>query len=536
VNPADQGLLRAFGWGRLGLAGILLILFPRFPAELAPGPVPALLKVALVVAACSSAVLLLGKTPAPRRIAWFVSLLDVVIATAVVAATGGVRSIFIFLYVLSVVAACVLLSRLGGLVMAAASTVLYAGLVLGHIVLPMAVFLDAPTDASALELLTIFVNAATFLVVAVVAGGLAEHFQRTRRELEARHQDLRDLQAFRDLIFESVGAGLVALDRSHAITAFNRAAADITGWSSADAAGRPWEAVFGTVVPLAAIEAALDRDPRGSRRHEASVRRPDGALVPVRMTFSALRAADGARRGLIAVCEDLSSLRAMEARMRQADRLATIGRLSANIAHEIRNPLASLSGAIEALATEECSGEARVRLSAIVLRESDRLNQIIRDFLSYARPAPLDVRRLDVAEVLDEVLVLLEHRSEPGRVKIVRELPPGLVWEVDPQQLRQAVWNLCLNALEATPEGELRLRAAIEGGRLIIEVTDTGEGIVPEDLLHVFEPFYSTKPQGSGLGLALVHRVVQDHGGDIDVRSAPGFGTTFTLSLPPRHA
>jgi signal transduction histidine kinase len=254
------------------------------------------------------------------------------------------------------------------------------------------------------------------------------------------------------------------------------------------------------------------------------------------MTFSALRGADGARRGLIAVCEDLSTLRAMEARMRQADRLATIGRLSANIAHEIRNPLASLSGAIEALASEECSGEARVRLSAIVLRESDRLNQIIRDFLSYARPAPLDVRRLDVAEVLDEVLILLEHRSEPGRVKIVRELPPGLVWEVDSQQLRQAVWNLCLNALEATPEGELRLRAAIEGGRLIIEVTDTGEGIVPEDLLHIFEPFYSTKPRGSGLGLALVHRVVQDHGGDIDVRSAPGFGTTFTVSLPPRHA
>jgi two-component system sensor histidine kinase PilS (NtrC family) len=537
VKADDDGLLRAVGWGRLGLAGVLLLLFPRLPGDLVPRNAPLLLTTALVIAVLSSGVLLLRRSRAPRRMAWVISLLDIVIATGVVAATGGVRSIFTFLYVLSVIAACVLLSRMGGLVMAASATLLYAGLVLGDIVFPMAVFLEAPNEASALELLTIFLNAATFLVVAVVAGGLAERFQRTRRELEARRKDLSDLQAFRDLIFESVGAGLVAVDLRRVITAFNQAAADITGWRAVDAIGQPWENVFGTARPLSVVEDALAADPRAPSRYETTVRRPDGGLVPLRTTFSALRSGDGTRRGLIAVCEDLSIIRGIEARMRQADRLAMLGRMSANIAHEIRNPLASLTGAIEALAAEGTGRDARTRLSAIVLKESDRLNEILRDFLAYARPAPLAIRRIDVAEVMDEVLCLLEHRTELSRIKITREFTPGLAWDVDPQQLRQALWNLSLNALQAVSDtGELRMRAAVEDGRLIIQVTDTGEGILPDDLLHIFEPFYSTKAGGSGLGLALVHRVVQDHGGDLDVRSASGFGTTFTLSLPARHA
>src|SRR2546425_8612504 len=227
----------------------------------------------------------------------------------------------------------------------------------------------------------------------------------------------------------------------------------------------------------------------------------------------------------------------MEARMRQADRLATLGRMAANIAHEIRNPLASLTGAIEVLTSPVATDDTRERLSQIVARESERLNNIIKNFLEYTRPAPLSITTLDVAAAIEEVLVLLEHRARPGSLKTVRDFAPSILWAVDAQQFRQILWNLCLNALEAMPEGgELRVAAEVVGDRLEGSVTDSGEGIGANDLSHVFEPFFSTKPEGTGLGLALVHRIVQEHGGEIDVRSSPGLGTTFTLSLPSRNA
>jgi signal transduction histidine kinase len=209
--------------------------------------------------------------------------------------------------------------------------------------------------------------------------------------------------------------------------------------------------------------------------------------------------------------------------------------MAANIAHEIRNPLASLTGAIEALTARGGTDEERERLGQIVASESERLNRIIKDFLAYARPAPLQVTTIDVVDVLDNVLVLLEHRALPSDLKIVREFPPSLLWRLDPHQLRQAVWNLCLNAVEAMPGGgELRVGFERRGTTLVVTVTDTGSGIAPDDLPHVFEPFYSTKPEGSGLGLALVHRIVREHGGDVDVRSRPAFGTAFTLTFPTR--
>lgn len=534
-----DGLLHRFSWARLGLAALLLTLGPFVPADLMPGKQPAMLALALLVAVASSgALLLLGPVGRPRHIAWLICLLDVVLITAVVAATGGARSMFAFLYVLSITGACVLLSRTGGLTMAAAASVLYTAIVLGRTVLPTSVFFDTPEETTALELLTMFTNSGTFLIVAIVAGGLAEQFRTTRAALETQRRDLLDLEAFKDLVFQSVGTGLIALDREHRVTALNRAAEEITGRAAGEVIGRPWSALFGDAVSLDAIDAAIEDNPRTSTLHETTLRRPDGTATPVRLTFSALRSGEGVRLGLIGACEDLSTIRQMEARMRQADRLATLGRMAANIAHEIRNPLASLTGAIEVLATPATTAAARDRLSQIVMRESERLNQIIKDFLDYARPAPLTLETVSVATTLEEVLVLFEHRARPGSLKIVREFSGPLHCRVDPQQFKQVVWNLCLNAVQAMPDGgELRVGAAAASGRrLEVWVSDTGAGIAPEDLPHVFEPFFSTKREGTGLGLALVHRIVQEHGGEIEVRSTPGLGTSFTFMLPVRHA
>ncbi len=537
--PNIDGLLRGFSWARLGLAALLLALGPLLPSDLIPGEQPVVLALALLVAVASSAGLLfLGPGAQARHIAWLVCLLDIVLITAVVASTGGARSIFAFLYVLSVTAACVLLSRTGGLAMAAVASMLYTGIVLGRTVFPTSVFFDMPEETTGLELLTMFMNSGTLLIVAIVAGGLAEQFRTARLELEKGRRDLLDLQAFKDLVFQSVGTGLIALDQEHRVTAFNRAAEEITGRAASEVIGHAWPVLFGNAIALDTVAAAIDGTPRSASLHEITLRRPDGVAVPVRVTFSALRAGDGARLGLIGACEDLSAIRELEAQMRQADRLATLGRMAANIAHEIRNPLASLTGAIEVLASPVVVGEARDRLSQIVMRESERLNQIITGFLEYARPAPLAFEMVNVADALEEVLVLLEHRAKAGSLKVVREFDAPLYWRVDSQQFKQIVWNLCLNAVEATTDGgELRVGAAAAADQLLeVWVGDTGSGIGPDDLPHLFEPFFSTKPDGTGLGLALVHRIVQEHGGGIDVRSTRGLGTRFTITFPARNA
>ncbi len=526
-------LLRAFAWARLALAGLLLVAVPLTVSATALDAHPPVLGLALLVAAGSSAAVLVRRAgPHPRRVVLLLCMLDVVLITAVVAGTGGARSIYPFLYVLSVTAACALLPRVSGLAVAASASILYGGLVFGRTIFPIAYFFETPHETTALEVITIFLNGATLLVIAIVVGGVAERYRATHRELETRQRDLRDLEAFRDLVFESVGTGIIVVDREHRVTAFNRAAGEITGRTGAHVLGMSWRDLVGDGIALPDVEAALEAPSVASVRRECAVRRPDGAVVPVLMTFSPLRSAVCEPLGLIAACEDLSTMRWMEARMRQADRLASLGRLSANIAHEIRNPLASITGAIEALTGQAEPGD-RDKLTAIVLRESDRLNRIISDFLAYARPTPLAPCMTDVVAVLEEVLVLLEHRPLPPGIKLIRAFEGPLEAAVDASALKQALWNLCLNAVEAMPTGgDLTIEAGIEAASLVIWVSDTGAGIANADVGHIFEPFFSTKPGGSGLGLALVHRIVRDHGGDVDVSSEPGVGTTFTLRFP----
>ena len=528
-------LLRAFAWARLALAGLLLVTVPLTASEFAPvANVPILALALLVTAGSSAAILLRRAAPDPRRVAALISTLDVVLITAVVTATGGPRSIYPFLYVLSVTGACALLPRVGALAVAALASLLYSGLVFGRTVFPVAYFFETPLETTALEVVTIFLNSATFLVVAILVGGVAERYRAANRELQTRQRDLRDLEAFRDLVFECVGTGLVVLDRGDRVTAFNRAAAEITGRSGSAIPGAAWQDIAGDGIVLSEVRAVLDATPSRSVRRETIVYRPDGEAVPVLMTFSTLRSAAGEPLGMVAACEDLSTIRRMEARMQQADRLASLGRMSANIAHEIRNPLASMTGAIEALTAKSGLGQDdRDRLTQIVMRESDRLNSIISDFLAYARPRPLSLERIDVVGVLEEVLMLLEHRPLPPTVKVVRAFEAPLSAHADPNALRQALWNLCLNAVDAMPDGgELTVGATVVASTLHLSVADTGRGIAPGDVSHIFEPFYSTKPEGSGLGLALVHRIVRDHDGDVEVRTDPRTGTIFTLTLP----
>jgi two-component system sensor histidine kinase PilS (NtrC family) len=234
--------------------------------------------------------------------------------------------------------------------------------------------------------------------------------------------------------------------------------------------------------------------------------------------------------------------------VRQADRLAAIGRLAAGLAHEIRNPIGSIRGSVEVLrGSLDPRGDDR-RLMDIVLRESDRLDAIIRDFLQFSRPPHLVRVPTDLPGMLDEILLMLSNQAgiqgaDAPRVQIQREVAePTVKADVDPAQIRQALWNLCLNAVEAMPQGgELRVgvrSVTAESGRSLVEITveDTGVGITAAELTQVFEPFYTTKPQGTGLGLAIAHRIVENHGGEIRVQSEPYRGSRFTISLPVSEA
>ena len=221
-----------------------------------------------------------------------------------------------------------------------------------------------------------------------------------------------------------MGSGLIAIDRRHVVTAFNHAAEEMSGLSASHAIGRPWTALFGEEVDLGAVERAVEARERDSRQYEMAMRRPDGSATPVRVTLSALRAGDGSRAGLIAMCEDLSTIRQMEARVRQADRLATLGRMAANIAHEIRNPLAALTGAIEVLAADGAPPETRGRLANIVLKESGRLNGIIKQFLEYARPALLARARVNLRSARRGARVC----PSPDRHLSWAQFPTSLCW------------------------------------------------------------------------------------------------------------
>jgi two-component system sensor histidine kinase PilS (NtrC family) len=540
-QPLRQSL-RGLSWARLITAAMVVVAGAMqrnagsFPFHFLP------IAQAVSAAALVSCFLLVGSAHGAdlRRFAWMQVCLDVALVTGIIAASGGSDSVFSFLYVLTVLEGSYLLGRRGGLVAASLAGLLYVDVVLGRHLLTL-LGLAEPLQPTAHEVLTVLLNAAVLFTIALLAGSLSERYYLAQRSLENQRKDFSDLQAFRDLIFQSVGSGLIAVNPEGRITAFNRAAESITGVAEREALGQPWEALFGGEVDLEEARQAVAGPDSQSRRYEIRLQRHDGYEVPLGVSFWSLRSGEGEAVGLIGVCQDLSSIKRMEQRVRQADRLATIGRLSANIAHEIRNPLASLSGAIEALVRELPADPTRERLVEIVLRESERLNRIIRDFLEYARPAPMASHSVDLSELLEEVMLLIEHRSLPADLKLVREYDDKLMARVDPQQVRQAIWNLCINAVQAMPEGgELRVGGRVVPGggppRLQLWISDTGVGIAEHDLPHIFEPFFSTKEEGSGIGLALVYRVVQDHGGQIEVRSQPGAGSSFTLILPSTDA
>jgi len=466
-----------------------------------------------------------------ERHAWLVDLqfaADAIIVSGIVFITGGVASPFSPLYALPIIAAGTIRFRRGSVITALLSAALYAAIVAGQYVVPEP---DPGLPAARIALITVGLNFFGFAGVAMLAGELAERLRQADRELARTSSELAELQAFNAYVIDSLTSGLATVDSHGTLISFNPAAEVITGVPAGEAIGRPVRDVLQLPDgPATEIESG-DIE---SRRFEFVFTRHDHRQIEIGLSTAPLVTPQG-RVGRLLTFQDVTEPRRREREARIQQRLAAVGEMAAGIAHEIRNPLASMSGSIQVLRQELPLNAEQAQLMDIVLRESERLNSTIRNFLAYARPQRATLKKLDVRGVLHDTAALLRNSSEIKEThRIEVDVPDSAVdIEADEAQVKQVVWNLATNGLRAMPEGGcLRLSARADGASAVVAVADEGVGMAAEELDGIFQPFRGAFARGSGLGLAIVHRIVSDYNGDIQVTSEPGTGTTVTVRVP----
>jgi two-component system sensor histidine kinase PilS (NtrC family) len=443
---------------------------------------------------------------------------DAVLISGFVYCTGGPRSIFGFLFLIWIVYAALTLGSRGALLACAFTSVAQLAIAWGPIAGWFPPFSPEFGMQSHEAASSVGVQAMAFIAVALLSRRLAS-------EVQAGRDELQELGELHRRIVDNVSSGLLTVTRTDLISSFNQEAERITGFSAQEVLGRPLVELFPT---LGAIDAG-----ERQRRIQLEYLDRSGHTLHLGMSFSWLRNARGQPDGAILIFQDLTHLVEMEEQLRKSERLGAIGQLAAGLAHEIRNPLASLSGAVELLAADlPASDRHSLALSQIVQRETARLNRLVSDFLTYARPGPGRFEPVALLALLEEIAELVARDASLG-IEVKVEVPATLAVLGNPDQLRQVFWNLVLNAAQSEPSDRavhVSARPVDEGVEIAIE--DHGCGVAPEILDRLFEPFYTTKPKGTGLGLATVHRVVEAHGGRIGVTSAPGQGTTVRVVLP----
>jgi two-component system, NtrC family, sensor histidine kinase PilS len=473
---------------------------------------------------------------------------DIVIITGVVHATGDLESNYLSLYFVAIILASVLLRR-GRALLVAAVCFVCMGAMLELAYLPSLYphfirrypgfgFLASsspPPDPGTLEL-KILASLLGFFAVTYLSTYLAESLRKTGAELRDKTGQVASLHAIKENIIQSMRGGLITTDLAGAILEVNPAGGAILGFEAGKLTGR----MMVDVLPALWAEDEKAFDPSAPyTRREITYRHPGGEDRTLGLSASALRVPGVGVVGYVYTFQDLTEEKRREAEYRAKDRMATLGRLAAGIAHEIRNPLASIAGSIKLLPTVANLNEDQSKLVDIVSRESARLDKLVSDFLVYARDQRFEFRSTDLVNLLEETLLLLEHHPLLARgCRVERRLPPQPVMAtVDANKMRQVFWNICDNALKAMPDGGT-LTAEIDPANprmARISFADTGKGFAPQELERIFEPFVPGFSNGTGLGLAIVHQIVQGHNGRIQVDSEPGKGAKFLVDLPRTH-
>jgi two-component system sensor histidine kinase PilS (NtrC family) len=526
------------------LLGAALVLELREPGDSAINPFFALIAAVYAISLVSIASL--------RHVERFPALLDlhfafdVLMVSACVALTGGVTSLFATLYVLPVVAASTIQFRRGALQLAAFGAVAFASLVLiqsmqatGHFGPLFGIVIGSELPAASVMQYTVGLNVFGLFGVALLAGSLAERVRRADVRLVQASEEIADLQFFNQYVIDHLLSGLATADGENRILTFNRSAVQITGHTTANVLEK--SAIEIMQLPDGFADQLDEELLRArSKRVDVQYRRTDGRVITLGLSVAQLPLPDR-RLGYLYTFQDVTDIRRLERDAQLQKRLAAVGEMAAGIAHEIRNPLASMSGSMQILRQELQLSTDQAQLMDIVLRESDRLNDTIRSFLAYARPQRASVQTLDLRRAVSETATLLRNSPELGGTHTIDLALPGeaVLVQADENQIRQIVWNLATNGLRAMPNGG-RLTLSASASRdsafgAILTVVDEGVGIPAEDLESIFQPFRGSFGKGSGLGLAVIHRIVSDYNAKIDVQSQVGRGTTFRILFQPAN-
>jgi two-component system sensor histidine kinase PilS (NtrC family) len=464
---------------------------------------------------------------------------DLLLITALVYCTGGTHSIFGFLYVGWIVYVASRVGPAGALGAGGLSTLAYSATVIA-----LARGWVSSLDQSSPGTLHAAIDSIGRHALAFLTTGLL--CARLAREIRKGRIQLRELGEIYRKIVDNVSSGLLTVDAEERVTSFNREAERITGWPESEALGARLSDVLPNLSPWPSgfagsegwEEAGSGLGPSNRRSMRLTTR--GGRDLQLGFSSSPLLSDRGEPEGHVLVFQDLSNVVAMEEKLRRSEKLAAIGQLAAGLAHEIRNPLASISGAIELLEGDlRPKGKSARRLFEIAKRETGRLNRLLSDFLAFARPKTPKTTELSLRPLLEEVQDLVD-KGEATAVRIEVDVPEDLRVVGDPDQLLQVFWNLLLNAIQAQSEGGSVKIAAHKGSRppdlpgpaVEISMEDRGNGIPLETLSQIFDPFFTTKPKGTGLGLATVHRIVEAHGGSIQITSEVGEGTCVRVFLP----
>ena len=477
----------------------------------------------------------------PRAQAGTQLALDAVLITWLVWVTGNLYSPYTALYIIVISVASIFLGARGALMTSVGCAAFYTATMLalaGGWLDRTGTALTPASLAKAVE--AVGLNDVAFLFVGLLAARLASRQTRSEVEMREATNALAHLRALHERIVESIRSGVITTDLERRVYTANRAAEEMTGYSHEDLRGKDVSILFGDISDQIELSLKAASEDHAAPRFEAECLTTEGFRVRLGYGVAPLYAEGGETTGLVITFQDLTDIRSMEETSRRQERLSAVGRVAAGIAHEIRNPLAAMRGSIQVLKSDMQADSSQAELMDIVLRESDRLNRIITDFLTYARPRKVSLVETDLREPLRETFALLRHSPEilDGHA-LEEDLPEEpLMAMADTEGIRQVFWNLSRNALKAMPDGGT-LRAEMrpaEDERVRVTFTDTGRGMSPAQVERLFEPFSSSTTGGTGLGLSIVYQIIRDHGGTINVRSREGHGTTITIELPAKQS
>ncbi|MEW5994384.1 MAG: ATP-binding protein [Candidatus Zixiibacteriota bacterium] len=471
-------------------------------------------------------------------------LVEIALESGIIFATGNIHSPFSALFILTIVSAALSYRLVGTLVVASLVSLAYTFIIwlgLSNTISPGLSLKALETVFSARDTVfyAIFLHLLIFYLVAFISGYLAERIKAQDQRLDDASRALKRARLETDDILRHLNSGLLTIDAAGHIIFFNRAAERILGCREDQVRGLSCEIVLADRMPqFADLLMAGIQEGETYPRREIEIIGANGECVPVGVSTSILTEENGALRGVIAIFSDLTDVKRLEDKVRAADRLAAVGELSASIAHEIRNPLASISGSVQVLKNDLGVEGENAHLMDLIVKESDRLTRISNDFLQYARITDPSFSKVELCHLISETIQTLRHHESysPG-IDIRFESDHSIVYVIgDEDLIKQLLVNLAVNACEALAErgGELTFNVSTEQGEtgtVMLTVHDNGPGIPEQHLNRIYEPFFSTKKQGTGLGLAIVHRIVTALKLYMNVETTPGYGAGFQIEF-----